>query len=430
MSNAQSPPENLKKSLKICFVVPYAYSLFNQQTKFPFGGSEVRAWFIGKGIALDHSLEISFVVFNHMQDRKERHDNIEVWRDNLMPPSRQFVRPVNWWRSRGITRRLGNIIHRITSKPEVIIRPEYKIYSREFDIYQEVDADVYCVFGVHDLAAKVGAFCVANSKRFVVFSASDEDFSTMYYRQSIEVNPYGNVGYLADYAIRQADTIICQTDYQAWLCRERFCRDAFVVRNPAKGLKEEPAYNMRDRGGYILWVGKSDYNKSPEVVLELAKKFPDIHFIMVISMSSPALHRRIFLNQLPNLEIIDYLPYGEIEQLFRDAVLLLNTSKFEGFPNTFLQAGVSGVPIASLNVDPDGFIADNECGISAKGDMDDLVGSIQKLLDSPDLWRVYAENIFKYVSLYHDPVDTIQSIKNILTKDKGCADLASLSNSQ
>ncbi len=416
MTQDQPTPVRTQNIKKICFVAPYTYSLFNQQTKFPFGGAEVRACFIGEGIAAaDQSLQVSFVTFNHMQEKSEEYGNVEVWRDNIIPPSRQFIRTVNWWTSRGISRRVLHLLQRIFCKPEVIIRPEYKIYSHQFDVYREIDADIYCVFGVHDLAAKVGAFCKENSKKFTIFTASDEDFSTMYYRLSIEVNPYGNIGYIADYAIRIADTIICQTEYQAKLCHERYDRNAFIVRSPARDLKNKPELEMGTRGGYILWVGKSDYNKNPEAVLSLARKLPDVQFVMVMSKSSPSLHRKIILNQMPNVEIIDYLPYREMEKLFENALVFLNTSKFEGFPNTFLQAGCNGVPIASLTVDPDNFIVKHKCGISASGDIQKLELSIRHLLKTPELWKQYAGNLYDYVCRFHDPEVIINEVKNILS---------------
>ena len=406
--------EKTQRPLKVCFVVPYAYSLFNTETNFPFGGSEVRAWLFGTGLAKDQALDVSFMVFNHMQDKCERFQNITLWRDIVISPSKSFVRSVNWWTARGLTRRILNIFRRSLRKPAAVIPPEYKIYNPEYDVYRKLNTDVYCVFGVHSLAAKVAAFCKAHDKRFVLFTASDEDFSDLYYPGSIEVNPYGNVGFLANYAIENADTIICQSEQQAGLCRERFGREAFVVRNPAAKGETPVDFRFGARGNYVLWVGKSDRTKQPDIMLELAKRCPDIPFVMVMSPSISSFHEKIMRDQLPNTEIIEYQPYERMETLYTNAKAFVSTSKFEGFPNTFLDAGRHGVPIASLSVDPDKFIETHECGVSAGGSFEQLEDGIKHLLASQDRWEACARNVYDYVREFHDPEDKIADIKKLL----------------
>ena len=81
---------------------------------------------------------------------------------------------------------------------------------------------------------------------------------------------------------------------------------------------------------------------------------------------------------------------------------LINTSAFEGFPNTFLQAGKYGVPIVSLNVDPDGFIERNACGTVAHGAFDQLVEGVRRLKQDPDWFEHCSQNIRAYVYEHHD----------------------------
>jgi glycosyltransferase involved in cell wall biosynthesis len=60
-------------------------------------------------------------------------------------------------------------------------------------------------------------------------------------------------------------------------------------------------------------------------------------------------------------------------RVFRGAAAYVSTSAaaYEGFPNVFLQAAASGVPIASLDADC-GFVEAQQCGLVAHGDLERL----------------------------------------------------------
>ena len=73
---------------------------------------------------------------------------------------------------------------------------------------------------------------------------------------------------------------------------------------------------------------------------------------MLMNRSDENIFKEVECAKSLNLEIIEWLPYRKAEALIAGAFALVNTSCFEGFPNTFLQAGKFGVPILSFEVDP------------------------------------------------------------------------------
>src|SRR5207237_4985351 len=63
----------------------------------------------------------------------------------------------------------------------------------------------------------------------------------------------------------------------------------------------------------------------------------------------------------PNLVFHGRLSYHDASALYARARLLVNTSEVEGFPNSYLQAWINGVPVVSY-LDPGGVIARNGLG--------------------------------------------------------------------
>ena len=101
--------------------------------------------------------------------------------------------------------------------------------------------------------------------------------------------------------------------------------------------------------------------------------------------------------------------------MFAQAFVFVSTSLFEGFPNTFLQAGKYGVPILSYQVDPDDFIERNNCGIVAHGDFDRLVEGMRAIQAHWTSGRGrYSSNIRKYVEENHNLEEQVRIIDRAL----------------
>jgi glycosyltransferase involved in cell wall biosynthesis len=71
--------------------------------------------------------------------------------------------------------------------------------------------------------------------------------------------------------------------------------------------------------------------------------------------------------------------YRESGGLFDRAKVFLNTSSIEGFPNTFLQAWIRGVPVVTF-FDPDGLVQRVPLGRVAQS-LDDMREAIRGLLE-------------------------------------------------
>ncbi len=85
---------------------------------------------------------------------------------------------------------------------------------------------------------------------------------------------------------------------------------------------------------------------------------------------------------IPNLTCPGAVPYTDVGTMFSRAKIFLNTSQIEGFPNTFLQAWVRGVPVVAF-FDPDSLIKQRQLGHTAT-DLEDMVHAIIRLLADHD----------------------------------------------
>jgi glycosyltransferase involved in cell wall biosynthesis len=81
-----------------------------------------------------------------------------------------------------------------------------------------------------------------------------------------------------------------------------------------------------------------------------------------------------------------------------------------------LQAGKYGVPVLSLQIDPDGFIERHQCGIVAKGDPAGLMDGLRRMASHPDLWQNCSENIKRYVFNYHELNHKVKELNLILSE--------------
>jgi len=367
---------------KLCFVVPYSYSLFNSDTSFIFGGSEVRGWLLARGLANLGNFEVSFVVFDHGQGALEKHDGVIVIRGTSLSYS------------------IKNSPEKITAEKNLNYPNKHEDY---FSFISNIDADFYCIFGVHNLAAQIVRSCRKIKKQVILFAGSDNDFSSDIIETSETSDNYGRIAKLAYYTIQNVSHIIVQTNFQKEILKSRFGRECQILNNPVEFYLDTPfKKKLKSKRPICLWVGKSDMVKQPWIVLEIAKNLKEFDFVMVMNLSIGLIHEKILSNVLPNIKVIEWISYNDIKYLFETANYLINTSKHEGFPNSFLQAGISGLPIISLNVDPDNFIKKNRCGVIAEGNIQVMIDSIYRLENQKELYEEYSSNVFNYVLEKHE----------------------------
>jgi glycosyltransferase involved in cell wall biosynthesis len=237
------------------------------------------------------------------------------------------------------------------------------------------DADIYYQSPAGAYTGITAWFCRATGRRFIFRVASDSDCE----------KEHGRIQFWRDrrlysYGLRRADLVAAQTEFQAQLLRENHGIESVVVNmmvEPPRG--GAPAAKDID----VLWVSNLRALKRPELALELARQLPQVRFLLAGGpMPGGETYYedvRAAAARLSNVNMQGAVRYADSGILFDRAKIFLNTSSIEGFPNTFLQAWIRGVPVVSF-FDPDALVQRLQLGHIANS-VDEMREAIRSLLE-------------------------------------------------
>ena len=146
----------------------------------------------------------------------------------------------------------------------------------------------------------------------------------------------------------------------------------------------------------VCFLARWDRRKRPEIFFELARKIPRVRFIGIGVGQDRKWdnHLRKRYSNLPNLEmtgLIDQFSTNDLSSILEKSWVLVNTSKREGLPNSFLEALAHRCAILS-RVNPDGIT--ERFGYHVKDD--DFVQGLARLLEQ-NTWKEKGENGYEYV---------------------------------
>ena len=213
------------------------------------------------------------------------------------------------------------------------------------------------------------------------------------------------------------DRIFVQHGGQLTELASRRRSKAYIVPSIDSGVAEVKPHS--ERAQYIAWVGMLRQPKRPDLLVEIARKAPAIHFVVC---GAPSAHRsppgygeRIVdeLHTLPNVKYLGQIEPERAQQVIADAAMLLSTSDAEGFPNTFLQAWSSGTPVVSLKIDPDRVI--QQAGLGAVSvNMEGAIAAINILMNSPQQREEISIRARRHVTEAHSEAAVIAAFEHAI----------------
>jgi len=364
------------KATTICFFMKDAYPLFNPSARGIFGGAEVELYLLAKQFAQRKRYKVRFFVGDYCQPETEIIDDVEIVRLKYS----NLEKYPQWY---------------------------YKILRRLF-IVKKLFFDSSDIFFTKTASDSLGYLVLINRlikrKRVFFKLGSDIDADILYWNSRNKL-----VFYFYKLSLKFVDCIICQTKIQQKMLNQWLDKKTHVIKN---GFLITPQFKKKKKG-YVLWVSRYDYMKRPELFLDLARELPQEQFLMIMPGHEKA--EKDLMAQISttdNLTFITAVNFSEIQKYFECAKCFVNTSEFEGFPNTFIQACLAATPILSFNVNPDNFIDKYSLGCCCRKGFQTAVDFV-KGLDENKI-SFYGRNALRYASENHNIEEKVQNLEKLI----------------
>jgi glycosyltransferase involved in cell wall biosynthesis len=84
-----------------------------------------------------------------------------------------------------------------------------------------------------------------------------------------------------------------------------------------------------------------------------------------------------------NLQVVGHVPFAQVGRWFDGAAVVVNTSDYEGLPNTFMQAWLRGIPTLSF-VRPES--APGQSGTHSCASLDEMSAELERLTTDRQAW--------------------------------------------
>lgn len=366
----------------VCFVAMNIYPTLTGSTSVEFvGGAEVQQTILARALVAD-GFRVSVLTADHGQPELVDCDGVRVHR--VPDPGTRGIKGLRF------------------------IHPHSTDLVRGL---RRIDPDIVYFRVAGFQAAAAAWYARSAGKAFVYACASDLELL----RDAKEPATRRDA-FLFRCALRSADGVLVQNVRQKELLRKNFNKDGVVLPN----CYAEPGVGCGDPRGHILWVGTVKPLKAPEAFVDLARRHPSKVFRMVGGANhhdpvGQSYFQRIkdLAATVPNLEFIGHVPFLDVGRHFDNACALVNTSPVEGFPNTFLQAWIRGVPTLSF-VRPE--VIPGQSGTIACVDLDEMASRLVTLTGSEEAWVAASRKCKSHFDRVHGANAALQGYRDLFAQ--------------
>jgi glycosyltransferase involved in cell wall biosynthesis len=342
------------RNMRIAFLTGTAYHLLIDGESSEVGGSQIQQVYLGKELA-ERGHDVFFIEEESAEKEPQSVKNVEVC-IRKQPNTSNRILQISSWISNSY-----KVLNRIN--PDIV-------YARVLSF------DLIPLLIASRLTSSKLVYCFANDSE----ATSDPEI----FKSSITNSRFYKS--IIGRTLSSVDLLIAQNKLQRRSAIRRFSTEIAQIPNGypiAQVCSQSGLFSCIERP-VILWVGNIRGVKDPFSFLDLAASLPEYYFVMVGGKRNreAELYDEVVARtkEITNIRFEGFIPQTEINEYYARANVFVNTSKSEGFPNTFLESWAHGVPVASLNSDPDGLIRENGLGIVSDGNIESLATGLRNLV--------------------------------------------------
>jgi glycosyltransferase involved in cell wall biosynthesis len=245
----------------------------------------------------------------------------------------------------------------------------------------------------------IGSICLSLGVKYISRISNDNLLDKRFYRKNSRLHHvFMHLGFKLSYCI------LCQNEYQYSILKKQYSNKKVIkIGNPIV-LKFNSNDSIKKQGEYIAWVGLFQYQKNLGLLYEIASRFCSETFC-IAGTAEPKCDEETLsyiskLKKLPNVKFVGFIQRDRLFSFLNKAKFLLNTSHYEGFSNTFLEAMMAKTPLlTSVNVNPDNIVSTFNLGLVYK-DFNDLYKQYCSVTNEE--YEQMTRNVMSYVNKYHD----------------------------
>lgn len=372
-------------STHICFVAPSIWPILSANSAIEFaGGAEVQQAIVARAL-VRAGMRVTVIALDYGQPDDVVVDGIRVLR---------------------------------THKPDAGVPGIRFLYPRLSSCWQAMrraNADVFLQSTASYLTGVVAAFCKLNKIPFIYYGASDPDFQADQTWKKFQRRGGWRDLQMYLWGLKKADAIVAQHTGQVASCERWYGRAAVEIPN----CYQTPPGSKASSNGVVLWVAIMRSLKRPELFLELARELRHLQF-RIVGGPGPGKDASLYDRMkeeaatLPNLEFKGFVPFPLVEAQFDEASIFVNTSDYEGFPNTFLQSWARGIPTVSFF----------DCGAREGGrpvgfvckDLSEMKEIVSRLSNDKAFWEQESSRVLQYFKEHHTVDFVVQKYVNLADK--------------